>query len=774
MKRRKINNTGFTIVELLAVITILGILTVLVILSFSSLMSRSKDEYYKNQEEMLVLAAREYYSDYRSELPKEIGAISSVTVQTLVALNYIDEVVGYDNELCDIDNSEVKVLKVSEEDYQYEASLICNGYKSDTSIAESTAGPNISISYNISGDNGYRIYHEESKTPTTVQNGTKELQFSFHIGVSSSNDASQISSFTYQITKAGQSSAYMHGEENNLTSNSYDGQVEVKRSGSQITEDGNYTLTVTATDVAGNTRTKSSNIILVDNTPPECGLEAKTRTSKSDSVIFTVNASDENEITSRRWQTKNWIDNEPSTYDNETSISRDTAQLSSSNDTLGYNRGLLVVSDFSDNYCQVDTKQYAIVLDAPDVTEYPGWQRSNDTFDITAKTNQKNVTDKIAKWQVKQNNSWTDISDSKQKTQVSYRLSVPQNSLVNDQLSFRICLSEIDQELCSDEGLTTIKIDNEPPSCTTSGGGSSWSAGDITIIGTCNDGNGSGCSNNTVSRVFTRNGESNESPGTVSDLAGNTTVCNATPVKIDKEKPTVSYSVNSGSYITNQLSITITGHDNIGVGKMQIHIYKDGNLIEAYDNGNSTNVITLSGNGNYTVFTKVFDFASNKQEQSPDNGSGWYYQSYTISNKSATVLNNNYIVCPEDQMKPSRSECQNGKWNALIVSDVTASGTTVGFNVRLHTNASYLTFDNNHPNRTLCVANSNNQCVQNLASFQIKNNWTGLNVDYINQRYTIDVSGYAPGNYRVIVDGDSTYYRFKTSGYVLDTFRVNG
>ena len=128
--RRKVyiepSKRGFTMVELLAVIVILGILTTLVILSFSNLTERSREEYYNSQEDMLILAAQEYFADYRSRLPKNIGEVVSVTVQTLVSLDYIDEVMSYENELCDLENSEVKVLKVSDKEYQYEVSLICD------------------------------------------------------------------------------------------------------------------------------------------------------------------------------------------------------------------------------------------------------------------------------------------------------------------------------------------------------------------------------------------------------------------------------------------------------------------------------------------------------------------------------------------------------------------------------------------------------------------------------------------------------------------------
>ena len=77
-------NKGFTLMELLAVIVLLSLLTVVVLFSVKSLNERSHRSYYKSQEDMIILAAKDYYADYRSKLPKEIGAIEQVTLQTLI------------------------------------------------------------------------------------------------------------------------------------------------------------------------------------------------------------------------------------------------------------------------------------------------------------------------------------------------------------------------------------------------------------------------------------------------------------------------------------------------------------------------------------------------------------------------------------------------------------------------------------------------------------------------------------------------------------------
>ena len=75
------NKRAFTLLELLATIIILGLLTTIVVGAILPLLNRGNNEYYKSQENMIVLAARDYFADYRSRLPKEIGETSKVTLK---------------------------------------------------------------------------------------------------------------------------------------------------------------------------------------------------------------------------------------------------------------------------------------------------------------------------------------------------------------------------------------------------------------------------------------------------------------------------------------------------------------------------------------------------------------------------------------------------------------------------------------------------------------------------------------------------------------------
>ena len=60
MKKAK---SGFTMVELLVTIIILGLLTTLAYFGVSAILDRGNSSYYDSQENMLVLAGREYFAN---------------------------------------------------------------------------------------------------------------------------------------------------------------------------------------------------------------------------------------------------------------------------------------------------------------------------------------------------------------------------------------------------------------------------------------------------------------------------------------------------------------------------------------------------------------------------------------------------------------------------------------------------------------------------------------------------------------------------------------
>ena len=64
----KLNNKGFTLIEVLAVIVILGILATVMIPAVGSMIVKNKEDNYKNLENSITSAAKIYISDYRYEI----------------------------------------------------------------------------------------------------------------------------------------------------------------------------------------------------------------------------------------------------------------------------------------------------------------------------------------------------------------------------------------------------------------------------------------------------------------------------------------------------------------------------------------------------------------------------------------------------------------------------------------------------------------------------------------------------------------------------------
>ena len=149
-----------------------------------------------------------------------------------------------------------------------------------------------------------------------------------------------------------------------------------------------------------------------------------------------------------------------------------------------------------------------------------------------------------------------------------------------------------------------VKIDKKAPSCTTSGGSTSWTTEEVTVYGTCSD-DGSGCVGN-VSKTVTTDTNGNVSPGIVKDKVGNETTCPATAVvRVDTTPPKCTVSGGSSSWTSGTRTITGTCSDD-GSGCK-------GNISYTYNAANNTNWVLSNagaagaGNGGY-----VYDNAGNK------------------------------------------------------------------------------------------------------------------------------------------------------------------
>ncbi len=84
----KLNNKGFTLVELLAVVVILIAISAIAIPAISSSMDRTKDKQYKAKVKLVESAAKLYVSDHKNAVGY---SDCNILVSTLVNEDYIDE-----------------------------------------------------------------------------------------------------------------------------------------------------------------------------------------------------------------------------------------------------------------------------------------------------------------------------------------------------------------------------------------------------------------------------------------------------------------------------------------------------------------------------------------------------------------------------------------------------------------------------------------------------------------------------------------------------------
>ena len=230
----KKNKNGFTMIELLSAIAILSILMSIGVVTVTHFLKTSREKYYKSQEELITLAGKQYFTDYRSELPKDIGEKTSVTLETLYSKKYLDKIKDYNGKECVVTSDDtvnkVYAVKVSTGKYQYYTIFKCSSYITKID----NKAPVITF------------------TPSSA-NTNKDINIVMKI-----TDNAGVDSFYYEVIKDG--SSYSKTD-----SKPYTDPVTIT-----IKDEGKYIIKAHATDKSGNTTDKTSKEYVINKTGPDC------------------------------------------------------------------------------------------------------------------------------------------------------------------------------------------------------------------------------------------------------------------------------------------------------------------------------------------------------------------------------------------------------------------------------------------------------------------------------------------------------------------------
>ena len=196
MKRR--NNKGFTLVELLAVITILGIIAIISIVAVTKLINKSKDEQRNSQKKAAEMAAESYLQANRKYLPKSIGETTTITIKNLKDANYLKEdLVDGNGENC-MQKSYVVVSKKSATQYTYKTYLYCGS--EEPTEREQIATPTIDVNFYAYDDNNQR-FDSTSMNPEDFLNKVSNPKYEIIItGGSKDGINYKVDSYNYSIS----------------------------------------------------------------------------------------------------------------------------------------------------------------------------------------------------------------------------------------------------------------------------------------------------------------------------------------------------------------------------------------------------------------------------------------------------------------------------------------------------------------------------------------------------------------------------------------------
>lgn len=125
----KINRKGFTLVEVLAVVTILSIVALLITQGIMGYFKSGKDDYNNKLQEQLRIAGKSYFTNHRTELPNSVNGkrYAYVTLAEIQSNNYVTKsfIDSEGRECTSLSYVHVRQKDNNPNEYEYTPCLIC-------------------------------------------------------------------------------------------------------------------------------------------------------------------------------------------------------------------------------------------------------------------------------------------------------------------------------------------------------------------------------------------------------------------------------------------------------------------------------------------------------------------------------------------------------------------------------------------------------------------------------------------------------------------------
>ena len=118
-------NKGFTLIEIIGAIILISIIAVIAFTTYTGSMRGFRDDYYTDLTRTLEQSGKEFFNDNRKYRPNGILEAQKISVNGLVSEKYLNEIVDYNGDSCNLSSSYVLIVKEGKDDYSYHTCLIC-------------------------------------------------------------------------------------------------------------------------------------------------------------------------------------------------------------------------------------------------------------------------------------------------------------------------------------------------------------------------------------------------------------------------------------------------------------------------------------------------------------------------------------------------------------------------------------------------------------------------------------------------------------------------